>query len=314
MGNRAQIAQRAVDLNPDLFHVHEPELLGPIVARSGGRPVVWDVHESYLDVLMDRDWIPRPLRTAARLAWDRRERALLRRCSAVVAATDRVAHRYIPLHRDVVTVANYPDLDELAGLPTAERDGKTLVYAGTIVPNRGLREVFSALALLRDRGVEVRLTLAGRGEDEYLRTLFGEAERLGVRHLVNYHGVVSRTEAIGLQNSSSIGIISGLPVGNNLAAVPVKMVECMALGLPLVYSDFPSHAEVAGRSQAGIAVDPTRPADIAAAIERLVRNPGLARELGENGRRGAREKFNWGAERAKLLELYGRILGPTRAR
>jgi glycosyltransferase involved in cell wall biosynthesis len=300
----------AADLNADLFHVHEPELLGPMIALSASRPVIWDVHESYLSVLMDRDWIPPLVRPMARWAWDFRERRLLARCAAVVAATERVAQRYHRFHDNVVTVANYPDLPELDGLSEVVRDGRTCVYAGTIVPNRGLDGVFAALALLRGRGLDVPLALAGRGEAEYLRVLFAEAERLHVRDLVTYHGVLSRANALRLQCTSSIGVISGLPVGNNLAAVPVKMVECMALGLPLVYSDFPSHREVAGFAEAGIAVDPTSPVQMADAIERLIRNPELARSMGQNGRRATRERFNWDVESAKLLDLYRRVLGP----
>jgi len=43
---RSRVAQMAAALKPDLLHVHEPELLGPVIARAGSRPVVYDVHES----------------------------------------------------------------------------------------------------------------------------------------------------------------------------------------------------------------------------------------------------------------------------
>lgn len=313
LSRRSQVAQLATGLKADLFHVHEPELLGPVIARAGSRPVIWDVHESYLHVLMDRKWIPRVVRPLARFAWDLRERRLVRRCAAVVAVTERVAQRYSALHENVVTVSNYPDLSEIAGLPAVARDGTTCVYAGTIVPNRGLAEVFAALAVLRQRGIGVRLALAGKGSEEYLRVLFREADRLGVRELVSYHGVLSRRDALLLQHRASIGVVPGLPVGNNLAAVPVKMVECMALGLPLVFSDFPSHREVAGLYGAGIAVDPTNAVQIADALEQLVRNPDLAKKMGENGNRAVHARFNWGVERVKLLSLYREILGPFQA-
>jgi len=178
LSHRSRVAELAIGLRADLYHVHEPELLGPVIARAGTRPVVWDVHESYLHVLMDRKWIPRAARPLARFAWDMRERRLLRRCAAVVAATERVARRYEALHGNVVTVANYPDLADMAGLPPVSRDGKTSVYAGTIVPNRGLVQLFAALAGLKQRGIALRLDLAGKGSDEYLRELFREAEGL----------------------------------------------------------------------------------------------------------------------------------------
>ncbi len=55
---RFEVARMAADLKPDLFHVHEPELLGGVIARAQSKPVIYDVHESYLDVLQEREWVP----------------------------------------------------------------------------------------------------------------------------------------------------------------------------------------------------------------------------------------------------------------
>jgi glycosyltransferase involved in cell wall biosynthesis len=207
-------------------------------------------------------------------------------------------------------VANYPDLSDLEAVPEAARDETACVYAGTILPNRGLAEVLGALAILQKKGLDVKLLLAGNGSKQYLHRLFGLAEQLGVSSLVSYKGVLSRRDALFLQSRAGIGLVPGLPVGNNMAAVPVKMVECMALGLPVVFSDFPSHQEVAGAYEAGTAVDATNPLQIAAAVENLIKNPDLARAMGENGKRAVLQKFNWSFERRKLLELYDAILKP----
>ena len=43
---RSLVARMATGLMPDLLHVHEPELLGPVIACAESRPVVYDVHES----------------------------------------------------------------------------------------------------------------------------------------------------------------------------------------------------------------------------------------------------------------------------
>ena len=172
------------------------------------------------------------------------------------------------------------------------------MFAGGLVPNRGLSQVIAALGLLRRRGLSVPLALAGPVEESYLRSLLDEAAREGIRELVTYHGMLSKAETRNLQLRSSIGLVTYLPVGNNVAGMPNKLVECMELGVPVVYSDFATYREVAdGASPAGIAVDPTQPGPIAEAIERLVRSPETARAMGEAGRRAVRERFNWDVER-----------------
>jgi glycosyltransferase involved in cell wall biosynthesis len=126
--------------------------------------------------------------------------------------------------------------------------------------------------------------------------------------LVDYRGVLSKSESLVFQQKASMGLVPYLPIANNMVGMPNKLVECMALGLPVVFSDFAHYYEVAGVSGAGIEVNPTRPEQIANAIESLIRNPDLARQMSEAGRRPVHERFNWNVERVKFLELYKSIL------
>lgn len=304
------VAQMAAALQPDLFHVHEPDLLGPVLARAGSRPVIYDVHESFLDILNETDWVPRWGRPLVRFAWDHWERRLVRRCAGVIAVTEPIAQRYARLHKNVRVVANYPDWQGHDALPPVERDGTTCVMAGSLTPSRGLPEIFRALALLKQRGLHIRLALAGGVlSDDYLVSLWNEAERLGVRQQVEYHGILSKEKALLFQQKADIGLVTYLPFGNCKVGLPAKLVECMALGVPVVCSDFPVFREVAGNGS-GILVDPTKPEQIADAIEALVRDPDLARRMGEAGKRAVSERFNWNAECSKLLRLYHEILSP----
>jgi glycosyltransferase involved in cell wall biosynthesis len=307
----SQIARMAADLNPDLFHVHEPGLLSSVLAAAGSRPVVYDVHESYLDIIDEREWIPRVVKPFARISWDKWERNLVSKCAGVVVVTERIARRYYKIHRNVAVIANYPDLNGIDNLPEVGRDGMTCVFAGLLTDHRGLFQTLEALAILKSRGIAVPLALAGRpAPEEYLQFLWHEADRLGVKELVSYHGILSKSESFLFQHKASIGLVPYQPIANCVASMANKITECMALGLPLVFSNFPNYRDVAGTSGAGIAVDSTKPEEIAHAIEYLVRNPEIARQMGEAGRQAVRERFNWNVEKKKLLDLYKGILGP----
>jgi glycosyltransferase involved in cell wall biosynthesis len=163
---------------------------------------------------------------------------------------------------------------------------------------------------LRERGIVVRLALAGRPVSQgFLDSLWLEAKQLAVYDQVEYHGVLARAQALALQSRATIGLVPYLPVSNSKVSMANKLVEGMALGLPLVFSDFPNYQEVAGSSGAGLAVDPTQPMEIADAIGYLITHPEEARRMGAAGRRAAQTKFNWSLERTKLLDLYEQILG-----
>jgi glycosyltransferase involved in cell wall biosynthesis len=306
---RSRVARMAADLNPDLFHVHEPELLGSVIAVSDSRPVIYDVHESYLDIIEERSWIPQLMKSFFKLGWDWWERKLVRHCAGVVVVTESIGRRYYGLHKKVKIVPNYPDLVGIDNVQRLDQDRLTCVFVGVLAHYSGLPQIFEALAVLKKRGLTVPLALAGWPEsNKYLPSLWDAADRLGVRDLVTYHGALSKREAILFQCKGSIALVLYQPIPNCVAGLPNKLVESMALGLPVVFSDFPNYREVAGVSGAGIAVDPTKPERIADAIEFLVRNPAIARQMGEAGRQAVRERFNWNVEKRKLLDLYRDIL------
>ena len=302
----------AASLCPDLYHVHEPELLGPVLAVAGPHPIVWDVHESYLDVLMDRHWIPKWARPVVRTAWDIRERQLVRRCAGVVVVTDLIAPRYRAIHDKVVVVANFPILSEPPRAVPPSNRAPSCVFTGTIAPNRGILQVIQALAVLKRRGTVVMLHLAGNEALKgFIERLILESDSLGIRDQIIYHGFLSKAQTMELHRKASIGLVPHLPgYGNSLAAWPVKMFEFMAMGLPLVYSNIPNHLEITRGLEVGIAVDPTKPEAIADGIG-LANDPVLIRQLGENGWLAVRDRFNWGVETAKLLALYREILGQS---
>lgn len=306
----ARVAQLAADLKPDLFHVHEPDLIGPVIARAGSRPVVFDVHETYLDQLQGSAWIPKLVKPLVLLAWDQWEQRCVRRCAAVVVTTKLQGLRYSPLNNNVRLIANYPDLQWNEELPPIERDGVTCVFAGVLRPDRGISQMLQALACLKSRGLSVPLALAGIPlSDQYLTSLWDEAKQLGVSEQVVYHGVLSKKEALFFQHRASIGLIADLPDSVFRTMLPTKLVECMSLGLPVVCSDLPVNREIGGESGAAIMVNPTKPEEIADAIESLVRDPVTAHKMGEAGKGAVRDRFNWQVESTKLLDLYHQVIG-----
>ncbi|MCZ7637769.1 MAG: glycosyltransferase [Verrucomicrobia bacterium] len=94
----------------------------------------------------------------------------------------------------------------------------------------------------------------------------------------------------------------------------MKLWEYMAVGLPVVISDFPHLRELVGRLDCGLVADPASPRAIADALRRLHDSPAERARLGQNGRRAVQEEYNWENQERKLLELYGRLLPPSPAR
>jgi glycosyltransferase involved in cell wall biosynthesis len=312
MARRWKVADMAARLSADLYHVHEPELLGPVLNRVGDRPVIYDAHESYADVLGQRRWIPQPFRPLAKALWKKIEPRLVRKCRAVVTVTEPLAEPYARMHERVEIIRNFPDLSggEFTGVAAHERR-QSCVFAGALAKDRNIENMVLAIGLLRKRNITLELWLAGEWENHlYEQTIQNLAAKEDVTNQVRYSGILSHKAAVALESQASIGMVTLLPIRNSLNSLPIKAFECMALGLPIVYSDFPLLQTYIGKCGVGLAVDPQDPVQIADALEYLLKNPRIAQEMGRMGRRAVEEKYNWSCEGTRLLELYREILGP----
>jgi glycosyltransferase involved in cell wall biosynthesis len=90
--------------------------------------------------------------------------------------------------------------------------------------------------------------------------------------------------------------------------LPNKLFDYMLVGLPVIASNFPLYREVVEPDRCGLIVDPSKPEEIARAMEYLIDHPDEAREMGERGRKAVLEKYNWDKESERLLQIYDAVL------
>jgi glycosyltransferase involved in cell wall biosynthesis len=83
----------------------------------------------------------------------------------------------------------------------------------------------------------------------------------------------------------------------------------MAAGIPVIVSNFPLWERFVLENECGICVDPLSPVQIAGALEWILAHPVEAKKMGENGRKAVEERFSWGKESKKLIDLYERLQG-----
>lgn len=92
----------------------------------------------------------------------------------------------------------------------------------------------------------------------------------------------------------------------------MSVLEAMAAGLPVVASRVGGVPELVVDGATGLLVDPGRPDELAAALLRLVGDPGLRRRLGDAGRARVEQSFDVDAFRRAHVELYFRELARRR--
>jgi glycosyltransferase involved in cell wall biosynthesis len=298
-----RIMTRALELDADIYHLHDPELL--MIAgrlRRAGKTVIFDAHEDVpvqlLGKLYIHPWIKRWL-SKLYAAYETR---VCRGLNAVVAATPFIRGRFLRINSNTVNINNYPIPEELAS-PEVDRGGERhqVCYIGGIGESRGIREVVDAMDLLE---CDARLALCGRFEDESIRS---RVESLAGWKKVEDMGWLGRNDIRQVLLESAAGLVTLHPQQHFLDSHPIKMFEYMSAAIPVIASDFPLWREIVEGNDCGICVNPQDPHAIAKAIDFMVENRFRAREMGENGREAVRNFYNWPAEERKLLTLYERL-------
>ena len=289
------LARRASAIPADAYHVHDPEMLPQALwlQRTTGRPVIYDAHEYLGETTRTKRWIPGPLRRPVAAIAAGAERAAGRRLGGVVTANEDLAARFAAAGCHAVSVANSPFESEFR--EAGEPEGGIVLYVGGLGPLRGLPLMLEAFPQVGVPGA--RLLLAGPGDP-------GDDLPEGVEYL----GVVDHAEVPQLLERASVAWIPLRRHGNYDRAVPTKLVEAMAMGRPVVASDLPRMASMVRAAGCGIVVPADDPAAHAEAIRTLLSDPGMAREMGQAGRRAFLDGLTFEREADALTTFYSEIL------
>jgi glycosyltransferase involved in cell wall biosynthesis len=303
-----RVLQMALRLDADVYQLHDPELLpAGLRLKRHGKRVVFDSHEDVPTQLLAKPYLGSVSRRALSAAVRAFEDYACRRFDGLIAATPFIRARLARLHPHTVDINNYPLLQEFDGAADWDRKAQEVCYVGSISAIRGIRELVRACELLHS---PARLALAGTFSEPALER---EVSHFPGWARVQAHGHLDRAGVQQVMRRAMAGLVTLHPVVNYLDALPVKMFEYMAAGLPVIASRFPLWQEIVEGNQCGVCVDPGNPAAIAAAIDHFCRHPHIARRMGENGRRAVQTRYNWGSEAAKLGAFYDALLpDPTR--
>lgn len=296
-----KVLEEALKIDADIYHFHDPELLQLVKPlKKRGKIVVYDVHEDLPRQIIAKPWIPKPIRKFIAVIVERYENKKAKKCDAIITATPFIRDRFLKVNDTTIDVNNFPILEELV-LQTNYKDkkGQCACYVGGISKTRGALELIEALQY-----ADYSLLLAGNFLEQ---GLYEKAMQSEGWKKVEALGFLDRAGVKEVYQRAKVGLVTLHPIPNYLDALPVKMFEYMAAGLPIVASDFPFWRSIVTENKCGLLADPLQPKEIAAAVTKILADPAKAEEMGQNGQKAVLEKYNWSIEEKKLLKLYNQL-------
>jgi glycosyltransferase involved in cell wall biosynthesis len=301
-----RLAQLAAAERPDVVHAHDAAMLAPgwLAARRAGAKLVYDSHELATGV---------PYRSGAWAALVAGvERLYVPRADAVITVSNGIAERLqsrYSLGEVPTVVRNVPDLPPPREAPAApdlrlllgSGQAAVVVHHGAVARDRGCENLIRALSQL-DRA---HLLFLG-ADGDYAAGLSALAERLGVGARTHFQPPVALDQLLAYSSQADVGVTLLEPsCENHRLALPNKLFEYVAAGLPLVASELPEMAALVRRYEIGWTVDPRDPSSIAAGIESAVEardDPDLQERLS-----AAASELSWDREQSRLIDLYERL-------
>jgi glycosyltransferase involved in cell wall biosynthesis len=166
-----------------------------------------------------------------------------------------------------------------------------ILCPANLLPVKGHKYLIEAIEILKRRGVEVSLWLAGEGE--LRQSLHDQVNIAGLSDQIRFLGQLSHTEVLRCYAEAMVDmvVLPSVDLGNGQhEGIPVALIEPMSYGIPVISTTTGGVTELL-REGAGLLVPPQDPYSLANAIERLIKDPELWNRIAEAGRRRVEEEF-----------------------
>lgn len=299
------LAAGVMSAQPDLIVAHDFEVLRAAVRarRATGAPVIYDSHEDWPALIAENS------RFEARIA-SAVERRLCRRVAHVVTVSEPIAEKF---HRigcpctvlysarpsDEIVIANREDSRRAFGYRT---DDFVVGFAGALGKGRGLEILLEAATRLPS-GFKILIVGGPVAEAEALRR---RADLMGLRDRVRIDDHRPFAELARYYAAMDLGVILLSPQPNHLRALPNKLFDYMAHGIPVLVPDYPSMSSIVRTGPVGWTVPEITVKAVTQAINEASDSV-EARTRGAKGRDAFLREYAWNRQESKFLSIVSDI-------
>ena len=177
-----------------------------------------------------------------------------------------------------------------------------ILTVGRLDPIKGFATLVEALALLQARGVDFQCRLLGSGPlDASLRAL---AQARGVADRIEFCGAQPQDVVRRWMGEAALFVLpSEVAPDGNRDGIPVALMEAMATGCPVVSTRVSGIPELVEHEATGLLVDEKQPAALADAMQRLLEDADLRRQVVAGARAKVEREFDARKEARRLQDL-----------
>jgi glycosyltransferase involved in cell wall biosynthesis len=180
-----------------------------------------------------------------------------------------------------------------------------MLYFGTLSPWQGVNLAVEALGLI-NRDFSANLTVIGQARDYQIKVLKQLASKLGVADKLTILEPMPQKNLVAKIHTSNVILAPLTPNDRNLVqgCCPLKVLEGMATGIPVIASDLPVVRELGLDGVHFLLVKPGSAKGIKDAVLRLYQDGKLAVQLATNARKHIEDNYTWKLSGEALIAAY----------
>lgn len=289
---------RIIKLRPKIAHIHDPELmLSSLILKLFSIKIIIDLHEDTPMQIIENKNDLKAINSLKFAIYKLLERICLPHYNHIISATDGILTKLSKYNKYQTSIYNYPPADHFSE-PAVENKFFDIVYIGSISYKRGLMQLLEAI-----QGTNITFALLGDIQCDAFESELKAHPAWNTN--VTYFGfITSRSKITSILHRSKIGMCTLHHCKSYINALPVKLFEYMAAGIPVICTNHPTWESIVSNARCGVTVDPMQPNKIRENIIHLLSNPLSMKDMGLNGKLYAELHYNWNQQIPKLLNIY----------
>lgn len=292
----------------DIVHVHNmPNFLvfAAIIPKIFGKKVVLDVHDTLIETYSSKyDGIAQKMILSVLFLEERISCWFADRVICVNdIQRDILLKRGVPKEKILVQL-NVPDTDIFKPLSepreSIERKGFTVGYHGTITRRLGIDIAIRSIVNLRKKSLDVSLLIIGDGDDR--KECEKLIQTLEAGSFIRIMDLVPVTELPCILRDVDLGIVPNRENRATQLMLPVKMLECIALGMPVLVPRLKTIEHYFNKEMVYF-FDPKDPTSIEKRIEEIYYDKN-GREIKTEKAMEFLNKYGWQHQKKELINMY----------
>ena len=233
----------------------------------------------------------------------------IRRADALMACSVNIADFTAAYYRvpreDIDVVHCGVDAKAFAPAQRPRRAGPpTVLFVGNVAANKGVHTTLEAVVRVKPKYPDIQLTIVGKADGSEVEEVQSRARQARIGPNVQFAGFVGRDRIAEFYRSADV-FCSPASYEGGVANV---YLEAMACGCPVVASTAGGAPEAVEHARTGMLVPPQDPAATAEAIDRILADREMGRQMGLTGRRRIEDYFSMDKYILRILAVYRKAI------